>query len=82
MTDKIYDQREDLYEARKAAELDKMRAVKAWDDSAEITRLRAELERVREAGQTLLMWWDNDSSLEIEPFLENLRTALEGEEGK
>lgn len=56
--------------------------------AAEITRLRAELERVREAGRQVVEEWDmpfdffEELAATMEGPITALRTALEGEEGK
>ena len=52
------------------------------EDAAEITRLRAELERVREAGREVVEDYDEAPRTRLHRSIENLRTALEGEEGK
>lgn len=55
------------------------------DQDAEITRLRAELERVREAGQAVVKAWGDDGDQTLVRFfgaLCDLRDALEEEDGK
>lgn len=54
-------------------------------EAAEITRLRAELERVREAGRAVVEEWANAETFHevvFEKLVAALDAALEGEEGK
>lgn len=53
------------------------------EQAAEITRLRAELERVREAGRKLLLYYDDPDGVFVDAeVIAALRSALEGEAGK